>query len=51
MAIDPGKKINMRTTFKENIRSYIQHIREENPAEKQLLKTLSARESSLEDIL
>ena len=50
VAIDPGKKINVPTTIKEDIRSYIQIIREENPDVKQLLKNLGAGESSLEDI-
>ena len=50
VAIDPGKKIKAPITIKEDIRSYIQLIREEDPDVKQLLNNLGAGESSLEDI-
>lgn len=50
VAIDPQKKIDAPDVIKEDLRSYIQTVRKENPDIKQLLKNLGAGESSLEDI-
>lgn len=49
-AIDPQKRINTPEVIKEDIRVYIQTVREENPGVKQLLKNLGAGESTLETI-
>lgn len=51
VAIDPQKKIDAPDVIKEDVRNYIQTLREENPDVKQLLKNLGAGESTLETIL
>ena len=50
VAIDPQKNIDLPNSIKEDLRSYIQIVREGKPDLKQLLKNLGAEESSLEDI-
>jgi hypothetical protein len=50
VAIDPKKKIDIPNAIKEDLRSYIQIVREENPDVKKLLKNIGAGDSSLEDI-
>jgi hypothetical protein len=51
VAIDPQKKIEPPDIIKEDLRAYIQTVREENPDVKQLLKNLGSGESTLETIL
>jgi hypothetical protein len=50
LTIDPQKKIDAPKVIKEDLRRYIQTLREENPDVKQLLKNLGAGESTLETI-
>jgi len=50
VALDPQKTINVPEPVKEDLKMYIQTVREENPDIKQLLKNLGAGNSTLESI-
>lgn len=51
VALNPQKKIDVPYVIKEDLRKYIQTIREENSNMEQLLKNLGVEENSLELIL
>lgn len=51
VTIDPQKTIDAPDIIKEDLRRYVQTVREENPDVKQILKNLGAGDSTLETIL
>lgn len=50
VALDPQKTVNVPDSIKEDLRLYIQTVKEEKPDLQQLLKNLGAGESTLETI-
>lgn len=50
VTIDPQKKIDIPNSIKEDLKTYIQIVWEEQPDVKKMLKNLGVGESSLEDI-